>query len=462
MAVKNSTILASAWIEGSNDFQQRVPDPSISGYQATYNALFDPYNGQAVNEFANLLVGLMGTYVEGKRFENPLRELKKPASQWGNTERHVAVKYLKAHAPKLDDETLLKLEKPEYREWFYSVNHNRRYEFSWNRYELERVFASPDGYGYDELLAMTLAQQFSSDSYDEMTSMIQAFAVANSGEMKLYNEQVTEPIDKASGQDLLAKIKKHAGMMKFPSTRYNQLDIPVFENSNSLILWVTPETDAMLDVYALAELFNVERAEVNYRKIVIPEFPIAGVCAALTSEDFIYCRDVWFGVEPPFYNPANRTYKYYLYHDQMIGVNPVANCVLFSTEPATVTPVVTVNVTGVTATSTTFTSNYDAETASWSDVVLTDNWKLDGNVSTSDTTLEPTAIQVKPNAVTYEVTCDSASLNSRTYVTDDGVLKIQKSLKTGTVLKVKATTTYINPSGETQEFEEQEVTVTLV
>ena len=204
MAVNNSTILAKAWIEGSNDFQQRIPNPDISGYAASVRALFDPYNGQMLNEFTNMLVGLMGSYVEGKLFENPLRELKKPAAEFGSTERHVAVKYLKAHSYKVTDETLLKVEAPEYQEWFYSVNQNRRYEFSFSRYELNRVMAGDgSGYGLDNLLAMTLDQMRSSDNYDEMQVMINSFAFADHNQT-LYRRNISAaPTTQALGQELL-------------------------------------------------------------------------------------------------------------------------------------------------------------------------------------------------------------------------------------------------------------------
>ena len=129
MALLNSTILENAWLSGTNDYQQRIPNPAISSYAEHVEALFDPMNNDLFNSFANMLVGLMGTYVESRLFENPLRDLKKPAAQGGNTERGVAVKYLQAHSYKVDDETLLKLEKPEYVEWFYSVGEPRRYEF---------------------------------------------------------------------------------------------------------------------------------------------------------------------------------------------------------------------------------------------------------------------------------------------------------------------------------------------
>lgn len=448
MAVQNSTILSKAWIEGSNDFQQRIPNPDISGYAAAVQALFDPYNGDMLNGFSNLLVGFMGNYVESKLFENPLREIKKPAVEFGTTERHVAVKYMKAHSYKLDDETLLKLEKPEFQEWFYSVNQHRRYEFSWSRYELARVMSEGSGYGLDNLLAATLDQQRSSDNYDEMQVMINTFAMADKY-YSLYRHNITAtPTTKELGQELLVKIRTDAGMMRFPSMRYNQIDVPVFESPRTLVLWVTPETDAYLDVMALAELFHVERAEVNFRKIIVPEFPIPNVYAALTSEDFIYARDVWYGIEPPFYNPSNRTYKYYLFHDQMIGMNPAANCVLYTTDTATTIPTIKMAATGMTI------------TPNAANVPLGGSIKL-GLALTGSVTPTGTPVALEPDAATYTVaathtegsTTTPVTLNSRTRVTPDGVLHVQRggNLAVGDKIVVTATTAYENPSasGET-------------
>lgn len=439
MAVQNSTILEKAWIEGSNDFQQRIPNPSISGYAQSVQALFDPYNGMLLNEFSNLLVGFMGNYVESKLFENPLRELKKPAAEFGNSERHVAVKYLKAHGYKPDDETLLKLEKPEYVEWFYSVNQHRRYEFSWSRYEMNRVMSEGSGYGLDNLLAATLDQQRSSDNYDEMTSMINTFAMANKY-YTLYKHHITAaPTTKELGQELLAKIRADAGMMQFPSMRYNQIDVPVFESPQTLVLWVTPETDAYLNVMALAELFHVDRAEVDFRKIRIPEFPIPNVYAALTSEDFVYARDVWYGIEPPFYNSANRTYKYYLFHDEMIGMNPAANCILYTTDEGTGINTIKMAPTGMSFTPATGNVPLGGE--------LQLNLALDGSVTPTGT-----SVAVEPDAATYTVAASNASgavaLNTRTRVTPDGILHVQSGgkLAAGDTITVTAETAYANPS----------------
>jgi len=444
MSVKNSTILERAWLEAGNDYQQRIPDPSVSSYAEHVAALFDPMNNDLFNQFSGLLNGLMGTYVESKLFENPLAVLKKPATQFGNSERGVAVRYLQAHSYRADSETLLRVEKPEFREWFYSVGTPRRYEFSWSKYELQRAF-SADGYGYDELLQATITQAYSSDNYDEMNIMIQMFAEADQRMGGLYRYQVSAfPTDEATGKELLTGIRAVAGRMQFPTTLYNHIDIPVHENGDTLVLWVTPETSANLDVQTLSSVFQLDKADVKYRIITIPEFPIPNVCAALTSEDFIYCRDVWYGIEPPFYNPENLTLKYYLHHSQLLGVNPCANCVLFTTDANTTIPTVVQAVTGMTLTA-------ESETASLGDEV-----KFTATL-TGTMTPETEPLTVQPNAAMFSVAAaadgEPVALNSRTYVDSYGVLHIQRSgLAAGTVITVTAQSAYINPSGTTTVY----------
>lgn len=446
MAVKNSTILEKAWLEGSNDFQQRIPNPAISGYAATVNALFEPYNNDLFNAFTGLLNGLNQTYVEGKVFRNPLRVLMKPSGLFGTTERHVCVRWMQSHTALPSSECLLKLELPEFREWFYSVNAPRRYEFSWPRWELQRAFAE-DGYGYNDLLARTLDQQISSNEYDQMNIMIQMFAEADHrlGNGLFRHHLSAAPTTKSTAEELAIAIRSYAGRMKFPTQLYNHIDVATTETPETLVLWLTPEVDAVFDIAWMANVFNMDIAQLNYRKVIIPEFPLKNVYAALTSEDFIYCREIGYGVEPPFYNPEQRAYKYYLFDSEMIGINPVANCVLFTTEAATNIPTVT------------FTPSGFAFSPDSGYIVpgepLQLHYALQGSISNDSEGL----IEVQPDSATFTIAgvdsnSDPISLNSRTYVDDYGVLHTQKSLSSGDVLTITATAAYVNPGGATTTY----------
>lgn len=450
MAVKNSTILKACLVQGSDDFAQRVPNPSIEGYAETVKFLFDPLNARFFNEFTGLLNGIIGTFVESKLFENPLRVLKKPMVEFGNTERHVAVKYLQAHAFNPNSETLLKVERPEFVEWFYSINQERRYEFSWTRIELRRAFAQ-DGYGFEDLLQATFTQAYSSDNYDEMNVMIHAFAEADArlGNGLFRYTLSAAPSDEATAKELLKGIRAIAGKMKFPTQLYNHIPVPVHENADTLVVWVTPEVNASIDVDALSAVFQLDRAEIKYRIIEIPEFPIPNVYAAITSEDFIYARDSYYGFEPPMYNPENLSFKYYLHHQQMVGVNPAANAVLFTTDEATNIPTVTVAPSGLA---------FDPATGNIEiGGTLKLNPELSGTVTANDV-----GIAVEPDSCLYTVvatrtgegdTTEAVELNSRTFVDNHNVLHLQKTgVEVGDVLTITGVSTYVNPSGATSVY----------
>lgn len=448
MSVLNSTVLERAWLSASNDFQQRIPNPSISSYANVIENLFAPLNNDLFNEFCGLLNGLNATYVDIKRFDNPLRSLMKPAQQWGNSERHVAVKYLQAHAGRFDDETLLKVEKPEFVEWFYSVGEPRRYEFSWSRQEMARAFAA-DGYGYDDLLNATVTQMLSTAEYDRMQIMIQMFAEADNRMGGLYRYNLSAaPTTESTGKELLTGIRAVAGRMKFPTMLYNHIDVPVFENSDTLILWVTPEVQANLDVQTLSAVFQLDKADIQYRVIMIPEFPIPNVYAALTSEDFIYCRDFMSGLEPPFYNPGNRTMKYYYWQNELLGVNPAANCVLFSTDANTAIPTITMTPSGI---------EFSPDTGN-----IEPGGTLDTHIflrgSLSASSGGTGVIGIEPDAATYELSAvddsnNAMSLKSTTYVDAYGILHCQKTgINAGSVITITATASYVNPSGSTSTY----------
>lgn len=444
MAVLNSTILERAWLSGTNDYQQRIPNPSTSSYAEHVAAIFEPMNNDLFNQFTGMLNGLIGTTVESDLFENPLAVLKKPAVRFGNSERAVAFKYLQAHSYAPDTETLLKVEKPEIVEWFYSVGTPRRYEFSWSRYELERAFAS-DGFGFDDMLTGMISQMYSSANYDEMNIMLQMFAEANQRFSALYNYNLSAaPTTEATAKELLTGIRAVAGRMKFPTTLYNHIDVPVHENGDGLVLFITPEAMANLDVQALAYVFQLDKADIQYRIIEVPEFPIPNVVAALCSEDFIYVRDVRNGIEPPFYNPENMTYKYYYHVAQLIGVNPAANCVLFSTNAGTNVPTVTMSLTGAAFSPDSGTVEIGGE--------LPLKFALAGSVSGG-----AGKIAVEPDSATYEVSAARSGsdipLNSRTYVDSYGILHVQKTgLAANDVITVTGTATYTNPSGSTSTY----------
>ena len=452
MAVNNSTILAKAWLAGTNDFQQSVPDPTIAGVKATMDALFQPMNSMLFNQFMDILINRIGfTYVRQQAYKNPLAVFKGTKLTYGSTIQEIAPKWIKAHSYDDQNETLLKLHRPEAQVWYHSQNRKDQYPISVNVDELRTAFT--DETGLNKLVASIMTTPQNADEYDEYRIMLQLIAEYEN-RWGFYKHHLSAmPTDEASGKELLTALQTYGGKLQFPSALYSGTEIPVFAKPDELVLITTPEAQAGLNVNTLAGLFNVDLAQVKYRVVLVDEFPIKGAVALLTTEDFFVCSDTLYNTTS-FWNPQTLTTNYYLNHWGVYSVSPFVPAILFTTEDeSTVTPTITQTVSGITL---------EAEKESMKvgeSQQLT--VKLTGTISP-----ETPDVFVAPDAATYAVVAKTSEgepvdLNSRTRVDVYGVLHVQRTgLKAGDVITITATSAYTNPSGKTVGYTaEKEITI---
>lgn len=453
MAQNNNTIMAKAWLAGTNDFQQRIPDPTQAGISATMSALFQPMNGQYFNQFMDILVNRIAyTYVRGQNYKNPLAVFKGNKINYGSTIQEIAPKWIKAHSYEDDAETLLKLHRPESEVWYHSQNRRDQYPISVNVDELRTAFT--DEYGLNNLVAQLMNTPNNADEYDEFNIMKNLIAEYETrwGFYKYHLDDY--PADDASGKAFLTALQTLGGKLQFPSSVYSGTDIPVFAQPSELVLLVTPEAQASLNVNTLAALFNVDLAKVSYRTVLIDEFPIPDAVALLTTEDFFVCHDTLYNTTS-FWNPQTLTTTYWLNHWGVYSVSPFVPAILFTTAAGTVAPTIKQAVTGLTVTAEPGTVELGGSVR-----IIT---KLNGTIDPADSDAD---VLVRPDACIYNVSAETPAgddpatkpakpvqLNVRTRVDNYGVLHVQKTgLKPGDVITVTATSTYVNPSGATVPY----------
>ena len=447
MAVNNTTIMARAWLEGTNDFQQRIPRPTQSNMAQVAEELFSPLNGNCYNYFQDFLVNRIAyTIAHGRVFNNPLKVFKQNKIDYGSSIQNVAYKWLKAHAYEDDIETLLKMNRPEGVAWYVSQNRRDRYDVTITHDELRTAFL--DEYGLNNLAAKIVQLPSNSDEYDEFNIMKNLLAVYETNYGFTKHKLTAAPTDEATGKEFLTAVMADSGMMQFPSTNYNAINvepIPTFVNMDELILIVTPQTNASIKVNTYAGLFNLSEAEVNARIVQVDYLPIPNAVAILTTREIFDVHDTLYEMKT-FYNPQTLGTNYFLHHWGIYGLNPYVPAVLYTTDAATIDPTITENVTGLNITG--------ATTAAAGDVVpLT--FQLTGSVTPNGTPIE-----LKPESVTANVTLTpgeddtESALNSRTYLDSFGKLHIQRTgLKAGSKLTVNAVSTYVNPTAvQAQRF----------
>lgn len=354
MASDNYTILHDVWLRGTNDFQQRVPEPTQSNISKTIGALFDPMNQNYYNQFVDALINRIGTnYVHQQSFKNPLREFKKPQMIYGSTIQEIIPKWIRAHSYVDDAEDVFKMARPDVRAWYHSQNRRDRYDITINDNELRTAFT--ESTGLNKLVSAFMRVPINSDEYDEYRIMMQLIAVYNQRWGFYKHALSAAPTDETTGKEFLQALREYAGLLRFPSTTYNNgalPDIPIFVSPQELILLVTPKTQAALDVQTLSGIFQLEKADIQYRTILVDQFPIPDddCVALLTTTDFFMCCDTEYR-NTSMYNPKTLGTNYFLHHWGVYSVSPFVPAILF-TAGGTTTNIntVTQTVTGMTLT----------------------------------------------------------------------------------------------------------------
>ena len=207
---------------------------------------------------------------------------------------------------------------------------------------------------------------------------------------------------------------------------------------------MTPRTNAVIDVMALAAAFNMDRETIQQRIVMVDEFPVPDAVALLTTTDFFQCRDK-LNQTTSQYNPLTLGTNYFLHRWGMYSVSPFVPAILFTTGSGTSINTVTQALTAITLTADTTPTN-DPGTTNQLSVALT------GTLTEGNSAYAGDAIKLAPDAATYDIGIvrSSAAVRSvRTWVDEYAILHIGEDLQTGDTITVTATSTYVNPSGAT-------------
>lgn len=446
MAVNNTTILDQIWLKGSNDYQQRVPKASQAGVAATQRAIFS--DRVLYNEFQKNLVNRIGlTLIHQRRWENPLAFFKVGMLQFGDTIQEVANKLIKAKGYEMDAQTLLKTNVPESKVAYHNVNRQDKYPITINDVELRKAFI--DDYGLNNYINSLLEIPFTSDNYDEYNIMLNLIALHESYNGGFFKVQVADVVSDATGaaaKNLLKLIRAYMGKLKFLSALYNKAGIPNHTDPSDLVLIITPEVKASLDVDALATLFHIDKAEVDARIIEVDQFPIVGAQAVLVDKNWFVCGDYVYE-NTSFWNPETLSTNYWLHHWGVYSTSPFMNAVLFTTADPTTPSVVTMTMTGFAIAIQADGENVNTVSAGG---IYDTKVTLTGSVSPDNSN-----VVLTPDSFTYTIGAYGVGdndapvaidLSDRTYIDRAGKLHIQDDIDAGTVITINAISTYVDPS----------------
>jgi hypothetical protein len=432
LVVKDNAAIMDAIRNGSSlDYQHRVPSATDAGITDTVRRLDE--HRPLFNEFLDGLINRIGkVHARNMSWTNPLAEFKTGVLQYGDTIEEIQIGLLKAHGYDPDRDAdpgaLMGRETPDVQVNFHRVNRQEYYKITINEGLLRRAFLEPQG--LSSFITQMLSAPLTSDNWDEFqytTSLFSKYE-SNGGFFHINIPDVRDlESDSADSRLALRKMRAMTENLTFPSTRYNAAHMPVATKREDLVLFVTPEFKAAVDVEALAGAFNLDRANVYSRMIPIPadQFRIDGCQAIMTTRDFFVIADQKLETTS-FWNAENLSNNYFLHHWQIISASRFVPAVMFHTgqddTPAIeITPVTSVNAPTI--------EQIDGSAVTEA---------VRGQMIALHATVEPDEAQ---QSVTWSVT---GNASNKTYITPYGVLHVAGN-ETAASLTVKASSTWIDP-----------------
>lgn len=448
MALNNNTILTKAWLEGTNDYQQRIPNPVHATLEQSQRALFAPCNGKYLNEFYGFLVNRVGyTRVKSQLWDDPTSVFLSGNLDYGYSVQEIALRWIRGHAYDAKaGERLLKTYEPDGEQAFYSVNRQMMYPISIELPDLEMAVVNEGG--LNRLINAIHSVPINSDRLDHYNCIKQQIAIYDKYFGFFRHRLASNPVDEASGKEFLTAVRTYVGKLVYPSVLYSGVDVPTFAKPDELMLFLTPESAASLSVNVLADIFHVEMAEVNVKQFIFDELPVPNAVAILTTKDFFINYKKVYQTTSNF-NEATLVRNSYLHDWEVIGASPFVPAIMFTTEPATVVPVIKQEVTGVS-----ITGPATVEIGGEAQLAV----KLEGSIAP-----ENPEISVRPDSVTWLMSAMRGEGENATavcpgigcFVDRFDRLHVNKrcGLEVGDKLTLTGTATYYNPSGPTGTYQ---------
>lgn len=340
----NVAILNAVRSMQSLEYQSRIPEATAENISSIYESLLNIVPLR--NAFANALVEqIMEQRIETVFFENPLGVLKRDPMRYGGTEEEIFINMAKG---KQFNQFATVAELYAYYQSsvmaaYHKITPPIQYAVTVTFDNLRTAFRSE--YGVRDLINAKVQSLFAAANWDEYLCMKRLIESASAAD-QLYAVNVADPTASAENAKKLTKlVKAYIGQMKFPHPEYNIAGADSCANDQTIFYITTPEIDAELDVEVLATAFNMDKVDINVRKIIIDKFDDPNIKLALFDMRFFNVREN-FRTLTDSRNGAALTWNYFYTMSEMFSYSPFFPCIVFTTDTVGLTTVSVTDTTG--------------------------------------------------------------------------------------------------------------------
>ena len=332
--------------DSSTVFMNTVPSATADNINLISNILFNESYQPQLNEFvSNLINRIALTIIRNKSFSNPLAMFKKGSVPLGTDIQDIYENPAKAEAYELSNTGMAKLltiTDPDTHVAYYRRNRQDLYTKTIAREALQGAFVSWDK--FEEFIQGITTSLYSGNYIDEFKYTKDLIDGAyNQG--KVITKVMSKPVDEATGKAFLKELRALYTKMSLPSTEYNAYSVmsgsdkPVttWTDKERMVLIVTADVMASVDVDTLAGVFQLSKADFLQRVVVVDNFANDEILGVVCDEAWLQIYDNLLRFDE-FYNARVMAWNEYLHAWNTFAICPFANAVVLATEtpiPAT-------------------------------------------------------------------------------------------------------------------------------
>ena len=326
-------VLQATYNAMDNSFKERIEPLFEESELSKFGEALASYVPGA-NAFMYELINQIGRIqVNYRTFTSPLKLVKKGMLENGDTIEDIYVEPIKpmlyeSEVPNDNPGDVWQTFKPKTDVVYYSENKQFVYPLTLNQDILKKAFRSYAD--LDKYVAGAMQGMYNGDEIDdyELTVKLLENAYTNNYAYKVHVDAIA---DESTAKAFATSVNGLIERLKFPSRTYNGAGVKSWANPEDMLLITTPEVAKYIDVNVLAYAFNMDKAELMGRKVIVDKLP-NNVVAMLVDKEAFQVWDTLIDVTSTGLNARHLTTNYYLHHHGIFAICPYYPMIAFTTE----------------------------------------------------------------------------------------------------------------------------------
>lgn len=331
--VTTADVLQATYNAMDNSFKERIEPLFAEDELSDFGMALSQYTPLA-NAFMYELINQIGRIqVNYRRFTSPLKLVKKGMLEYGDTIEDIYIEPIKpmlyeSEVPNDNAGDVWQTFKPKTDVVFYTENKQFVYPLTLNKDILKKAFRSYAD--LDKYIAGQMQAMYNGDEIDdyELTVKLLANAYDKKYAYKVHVDSIT---DESTAKAFATTVNGLIERLKFPSRSYNGAGVKSWALPEDMLLVTTPEVAKFIDVNVLAYAFNMDKAELMGRKVIVDKLP-DGVVAMLVDKESLQVWDTLIEVTSTGLNARHLTTNYYLHHHGIFAICPYYPMIAFTTD----------------------------------------------------------------------------------------------------------------------------------